>query len=147
MSACPVNMNTKSRPVGDEHGTHIDIALCAKRQRLYHSADAEDKQNVEDIRAHNVAHGDVCIAFAGRDGRSRQFRQRGADGDDGQSDHRFADTQLARNCNGTTNDELTATEQPGQACSRIYTKACPAPVVFAGTNSPSPLIFKAPVTV
>ncbi len=27
------------------------------------------------ISSHNVAHGDVCIAFAGRDGRSRQFRQ------------------------------------------------------------------------
>ena len=54
----------------------VDQEACLKDDRDDQRRGADDKQNVEDIAAHNIANGNIRITLTGSGHGSEQFRQR-----------------------------------------------------------------------
>ena len=78
----------------DADGQVAPDVLPRERQRADQGADAQDDEDVEEVRSHDVAHGHVALSFEGRKEAHDQFGRRGADGYDRQSDQetRYAET-------------------------------------------------------
>ena len=68
--------------------------LGGKDNRRNQGGCAHHEENIEDIAAHNVTNGDVRPALPGSGDRGDQFRQRGAQGHDGQADEALAHSEL-----------------------------------------------------
>lgn len=65
----------------EKHDAEVDIAERRVPERGDQRSDAEDCEDVEDVRADHVADGDILFAADGGDDRGRQLRQAGADCD------------------------------------------------------------------
>ena len=78
----------------DADGQVAPDVLPRERQRADQGADAQNDEDVEEVRSHDVAHGHVALSFEGRKEAHDQFGRRGADGYDRQSDQetRYAET-------------------------------------------------------
>ncbi len=74
---------------------------------------AKHKQNIEDVGADHVTHGDTRIAlFGGHDG-GDQFGQGGTDGHDGKADQRFAHAEGGGNRFGAIDHQLPTPDDGG----------------------------------
>jgi hypothetical protein len=72
------------------------------RQRIDHRADAEDQQNVRDIGTDDVACRQIGPPFQRRLNADHELRQRGAEADDDQADHRRRDIEALGQSHGAT---------------------------------------------
>ncbi|MNF97519.1 hypothetical protein D3C84_803510 [compost metagenome] len=82
-----------------KHHRQVEIQGVGRdRQRLWRHqrSQAEHGQQVEQIAADDVAHGDLAFAAQGGNQRGGQFRQRGTDRDHGQADDPFRQAQVNR---------------------------------------------------
>ena len=68
MKPCQLLFAEDTQPQNDT-GSHsnkaVDQEACLKDDRDDQRRGADDKQNVEDIAAHNITDGDICFAFPG----------------------------------------------------------------------------------
>ena len=71
------------------------------------------------------------MAAPGRDRRCRQFRQRGADGDQGQADDLFTQAEGARDRNSAADHQVGTDSDPGQTTQG----RCPGDPGFAGNGA------------
>ena len=71
-----------------------------RRDAREEAGEAEEKANVEDFRAEDVAEGDVEVFAVGSDGGGGQLGQRRADGDNAESDKRLAHAPGLRDVDG-----------------------------------------------
>ena len=74
----------------------VDNAVHVRAYRADRRRHAEDKEQVEYVRADNVADRDVVLIFARRDDRRYKLRQARADCDNGQRDDRFRQSRDKR---------------------------------------------------
>lgn len=95
----------------EKHDAEVDIAERRIPERGDQRSDAEDCEDVEDVRADHVADGDILFAADGGDDRGRQLRQAGADCDQGEADHGVADLQQPGEKYGAGEEELRAEDQ------------------------------------
>src|SRR3989338_2908217 len=91
------------------------VGCDVDRLRRYHRGQAEHAEQVEDVAADDVAHGDIALALDGGHDRGGQFWQRSADGDHGQADHQFRNAQGAGHGDGALDQKVGACDQQHQA--------------------------------
>ncbi len=110
----------KDRQTGDHHGDHHRNVECDQRRRYREAGgrdeggQPQDREDVEEVAAHDVAHGDVALALEGSDHRCRYLRQRSPCRDDGQADHHFAQTQQACSLHRPVDQPVGAEHEQGQ---------------------------------
>ena len=75
----------------DEHvvGDVDTLRTAADADGLYEGGRTEDEQRVGEVRADDVADGHASLVFDAGDEAHHEFRQRGADPHDGESDEKF----------------------------------------------------------
>src|SRR5690606_5484105 len=89
--------------------------LCPQLEGGDDAGDGQHRHQVEKIGAEHIADGDIVVAAQGaRDG-GRQFRQAGAHGNHGETNHQFTDAKLAGAGGGTPHQHLGTGEQSGEA--------------------------------
>ena len=76
---------------------------------------SQDYEDVENVRADDVADRHVAVARRGREYRDHQFGHRGADGDDRQADDEFRDTETLGYRRRAVRQEICAAEDQPQA--------------------------------
>ena len=76
---------------------------------------AQDKEDIENVAAHDVADGDVGVALPGGGERGEQLRQRGAQGHDGQANEPFTHAKIPCQRGGGVYGHVTAPDDEHQA--------------------------------
>ena len=97
-----------------ERNVAADVAR-RERQGADQGADAQDDEDVEDVRPHDVADCHVAFACDGREHRHDQFGRRGADGDHRESDDEFRHAEPLRQRRGAVRQEVRACEDQSEA--------------------------------
>lgn len=106
--------HAEQEQAGEDDHQDVRRGTAAERQRADDGAKAQDPENIEDIRAHDVADGDVGLFFVGGYGRGGELRQRCADGHDREANERLADAEKSGNFHCPIHDPFAAQCQSGQ---------------------------------
>ena len=86
---------------------------------------SQDEEHVEDVASDDVADGYVVIVFECSHDGCCQFRQRGSERYDGQTDDRFRHAAITCNRHGALNDHFSSNDQadkPSQNKSHAFPK-------------------------
>ena len=97
-----------------ERNVAADVAR-RERQGADQGADAQDDEDVEDVRPHDVADCHVAFACDGREHRHDQFGRRGTDGDHREPDDEFRHAEPLRQRRGAVRQEVRACEDQSEA--------------------------------
>ena len=124
-AADPVRCPGAYQAVGSDRQQHErrghaerDVApdvFLSKHERPDQRADSQDYEDVENVRADDVADRHVAVARRGREYRDHQFGHRGADGDDRQADDEFRDAETLGYRRRAVRQEICAAEDQPQA--------------------------------
>ena len=74
-------------------------------------AGSEHEEDIEDIRAEDVTERDVAVMFGSSNDGCCQFGQGGSQGNDGQTDNRFAYSHSGSQINGTLHNQFSSHNQ------------------------------------
>ena len=105
----------KEQRSAESHGdVAADVAL-GERQRSDQGADAEDDEDVEEVRPHDVADGDIAVVRRGRQHRNDQLGHRSADSHDGESHDELGHAETLRESRRAVGQEVGAGKNQHEA--------------------------------
>ena len=90
------------------------------QERGNRGAEAHNQQDIRNVGADDVADGHLGAPLDGGRHADGQFRKRGAEGHDGDADHRFGDAQPVGDAHGRIHEQLSAADQAAQARENQY---------------------------
>ncbi len=104
------------RETCDENGQRVAHDFRARAgQRRDHGGHPENKQNVRDVGADDIAERDVGSALQGRRRRDHQFRRGGTEADDHHADEQGREVQPFGDGDASAHQPFSAEQQQGQA--------------------------------
>ena len=92
----------------------VDAESCSESHRGDEGGGTDHKQNVEDVAAHDVADGNVCIALLGGGDGGEQLGQGSSESYDGQTDESLAESQGAGNGSSGIHGDVAAQNDAAQ---------------------------------
>ena len=88
-----------------ERDASVDEVRLRKGERVKEGRNARNDENIEDIAADDIAHGDIRFALDRRDDGGNEFGQRRAHRNDGEPDDAFAHARIFRDIGGGVYEE------------------------------------------